>query len=648
MSRRRYHSRPDTVKNSVAHVTVARYLRADVAHDAPPPPPSPVRDPRPRPWLRVWPRGIRGPHRCGEREDHRRAAGRRAARAARRAVPDPRRLGGGRGGLRSSGGHRSWRWPSSTSDAATSLLDEGLPVEAAHELDLYLRKNLHDARAMGSARRAASEGGIRGPRCSSGTRRSRPLRTRSRSSRLAPRARRRRAGSRAPRGSRAGEGTPPPPTPGSPQAAAAVSSADRTCSAPHRPRSSSAGGRTSRRTASCVTVQRREASDPQRRTRRSRPITSSRSRALAGHALLLQRRLDDGDARGATPATTFVTPPPQGPRRPSGRGSRRLGTADADAARLRDAYLAFTGSRGTDVWLMLGDNAYVDGTDLEYQAAVFNMYPRTAPHACRSGRPTETMTATARTRRRNRDPYYDIFTLPKNGEAGGSPSSTGRTTPSTTRTCASSVSTRTEVQPNARSAMLTWLQQRPPRRRVWTGSSPSGTTRRTRRGPTTRTPRSSSRRSRQNVLPLLEARGVDLVLGGHEPLLRAVLPDRLSLRPGFDVRPSNVEDGGDGRPSETVRTKTGPRSSAAWGRVITVAGSSGQAWAGSLNHPAMLVNLNDAQLARLDVNGTPTRRDVSRRSRRDPRPTFTIVKQPALLPVVDCTRPLSRDRRRSP
>ena len=33
------------------------------------------------------------------------------------------------------------------------------------------------------------------------------------------------------------------------------------------------------------------------------------------------------------------------------------------------------GTRHTDLWLMLGDNAYPSGTDAQYQAAVFDFYP---------------------------------------------------------------------------------------------------------------------------------------------------------------------------------------------------------------------------------------------------------------------------------
>jgi Purple acid Phosphatase, N-terminal domain len=44
------------------------------------------------------------------------------------------------------------------------------------------------------------------------------------------------------------------------------------------------------------------------------------------------------------------------------------GSATANARAVRDAYYQFTGTRHTDLWLMLGDNAYESGTDAEYQA----------------------------------------------------------------------------------------------------------------------------------------------------------------------------------------------------------------------------------------------------------------------------------------
>src|SRR5947208_5119993 len=48
------------------------------------------------------------------------------------------------------------------------------------------------------------------------------------------------------------------------------------------------------------------------------------------------------------------------------------GTNSSSQRAVRDAYYNFTGSRHTDLWLMLGDNAYSDGTNSEYQRAVFD------------------------------------------------------------------------------------------------------------------------------------------------------------------------------------------------------------------------------------------------------------------------------------
>jgi hypothetical protein len=47
------------------------------------------------------------------------------------------------------------------------------------------------------------------------------------------------------------------------------------------------------------------------------------------------------------------------------------GTKNVNQVNVRNAYETFTGARHTDLWLMLGDNAYNSGTDAEYQSAVF-------------------------------------------------------------------------------------------------------------------------------------------------------------------------------------------------------------------------------------------------------------------------------------
>ncbi len=51
------------------------------------------------------------------------------------------------------------------------------------------------------------------------------------------------------------------------------------------------------------------------------------------------------------------------------------GTADSNARNVYNAFRTWSAADPADFWLMLGDNAYNSGTDAEYQAAVFNIYP---------------------------------------------------------------------------------------------------------------------------------------------------------------------------------------------------------------------------------------------------------------------------------
>ena len=120
----------------------------------------------------------------------------------------------------------------------------------------------------------------------------------------------------------------------------------------------------------------------------------------------------------------FLTPPVAG----TAKATRvwvlgDSGTANANARAVRDAYYAFTGTRHTNLWLMLGDNAYANGTDAEYQAAVFDVFPTMLRKSVlwstlgnHDGLSADSASQTG--------PYYNIFTLPKAGEAGGLASGT--------------------------------------------------------------------------------------------------------------------------------------------------------------------------------------------------------------------------------
>ena len=100
-----------------------------------------------------------------------------------------------------------------------------------------------------------------------------------------------------------------------------------------------------------------------------------------------------------------------------------FGVASNAQAMVRDAYANYVGSANTNIWLWVGDNAYLDGTDAEYTTNVFNMYPyqmkkyviwpATGNHDLHSAN------AAAQT-----GPYFDNFTLPKTAQAGGLASNT--------------------------------------------------------------------------------------------------------------------------------------------------------------------------------------------------------------------------------
>src|SRR5262249_43194042 len=134
------------------------------------------------------------------------------------------------------------------------------------------------------------------------------------------------------------------------------------------------------------------------------------------------------------------------------------GTGDANARAVRDAYTAFTGARGTDVWLMLGDNAYNDGLDAEYQTEVFDTYPAILRNTVlypaygnHDGSASDSATQTG--------PFYDDFTLPTQGEAGGVPSGTEAyySFDYANIHFLELESYETDRSPNG--AMLTWLQR---------------------------------------------------------------------------------------------------------------------------------------------------------------------------------------------
>jgi tetratricopeptide (TPR) repeat protein len=308
---------------------------------------------------------------------------------------------------------------------------------------------------------------------------------------------------------------------------------------------------------------------------------------------------------GAEP--TFLTPPAAGADRPV-----RVwvvgdsGTANADARAVRDAYRAFAAAdRPADLWVMLGDNAYTSGTEAQYQAAVFDTYP--AELASLPLWPAignhDALSADSET---GTGPYYDLFTLPRAGEAGGAASGTEAYYSFDHGpihfVCLDSQGS--DRSPGG--AMLSWLRadlaatrapwivaywHHPPYSK---GSHDSDTD-------------AQLAEMRETFLPVLEAHGVDLVLAGHSHSYeRSFLLDR-HYGPSATLAPAMVLDGGDGRPegggAYEKPSVDGPHE----GAVYAVAGSSGRVGGGTLDHPAMAVSLAELGSLVLDVDGRELR-----------------------------------------
>jgi Calcineurin-like phosphoesterase/Bacterial Ig-like domain/Purple acid Phosphatase, N-terminal domain len=90
------------------------------------------------------------------------------------------------------------------------------------------------------------------------------------------------------------------------------------------------------------------------------------------------------------------------------------------------AYLNYVGSNPAEAMLLLGDNAYDNGTDLEYQSNYFNAYSSNIlkNHQLFPAPGNHDYANSAARQDDHNVPYYSIFTNPANGQSGGVASGT--------------------------------------------------------------------------------------------------------------------------------------------------------------------------------------------------------------------------------
>jgi hypothetical protein len=277
-----------------------------------------------------------------------------------------------------------------------------------------------------------------------------------------------------------------------------------------------------------------------------------------------------------------------------------FGTSNQNAVAVRDAYLAV--SDRTDVWLMLGDNAYDSGTDDEYQRAVFNMYrpllrqlvawPTLGNHDSGSRGVSEKF------------PYLEIFSLPRNGEAGGLPSGTelyySFDQANVHFICLDSMSS--DRSPG--SPMLTWLENdllsttrdwvvaywhHPPYTWGTHNSDSEG----------------ELIEMRRYVVPILERYGADLILCGHSHVFERSHFMNGHYGNSSTFSSSMVVDPGDGVPWGDGPYRRPPGGLGAnQGVVYVVCGCSGEGGYFTFpRHPAMVRNMSGYGSMVIDVDG---------------------------------------------
>lgn len=258
---------------------------------------------------------------------------------------------------------------------------------------------------------------------------------------------------------------------------------------------------------------------------------------------------------------------------------------------VKNSYLNHFGDTHTDVWLWTGDNAYGSGTQTEYQSKVFEVFPEVFRNTV--AWPTPGNHDYGSINISNRGPYYDIFALPENAEAGGVPSNeeayysfdygnvhflslNSEYLPAIfSGTGVFFDWLRSDLQQNQLPWVIAYWHQ-PPYTKGTHDSDDSF---------------SRSEMSRQNINPILEEFGVDLVLNGHSHGYERsfLIKDHFGKSTDFDPS-AMIVNGTNGNPDEGntyFKNLTGAQANE--GTVYCVVGCSGQKGSGNdpLNHPAM-------------------------------------------------------------
>ena len=270
------------------------------------------------------------------------------------------------------------------------------------------------------------------------------------------------------------------------------------------------------------------------------------------------------------------------------------GTANNNARAVRDAYYSFIDTQHTDMILFLGDNAYTDGTDEEYQFAMFeNMYEdklrNSVSWSTLGNHDGHSADSDAQT-----GPYYEIFTLPKNAESGGMASGTEAYYSFDFANVHFIILDSYDSDRSVGGPMYSWceidLQNTTADWIVAFWHHPAYT-----KGSHDSDTEGRLIDMRENFLPLLEMYGTDVVLSGHSHSYERsyFINGHYDLSDSFNINTNTVGDNGDGdgRPaSDGAYSKSYCQDE---GAVYVTTGSAGKTSNGSLDHEAMFFSVKE-------------------------------------------------------
>ena len=256
---------------------------------------------------------------------------------------------------------------------------------------------------------------------------------------------------------------------------------------------------------------------------------------------------------------------------------------------VRNAFYDHPAAAETDMIFFMGDNAYRDGLEEEYQEFFFDVYAEMFQKAeiksCPGNHDYSACDVFAET-----GPYFEIFNMPENGELGGEPTGTERYFSFDYGNVHFIVLDTYGNLDEPGSPQITWLENDLAQNdKLWTicvthappysdGSHDSDT-------------ENSMINLRTNLLPMMEAAGLDFFLSGHSHTYERsyLIQDHYGTSDTFTE--DFKVDGGDGKKDGDgayIKYTSGPDANK--GTVFSVVGSSGRMSGGDLEHPVMIAN----------------------------------------------------------